>query len=196
MAYYKFGIDIDGTVTDPATFIPHLNRHFNKNLTLDDIVEYDLTQVLGISHQTFSDWMSVHEPSIYEQADIAADARNILHDWKKHHKLYYISARPAHVHDITTRWFKSFDVPYDHIELLGKHDKLNTVKKFGLDIFFEDKHDNACQIAEECGIPVILMDTPYNQLSIPENVYRACNWRQAGRIVENIFQHETSAGKA
>ncbi|KHF31202.1 hypothetical protein LR68_00151 [Anoxybacillus sp. BCO1] len=28
----RFGIDIDGTVTCPSTFIPYLNKSFQKNL--------------------------------------------------------------------------------------------------------------------------------------------------------------------
>ena len=33
----RFGIDIDGTVTCPATLIPHINKQYNINITLDDV---------------------------------------------------------------------------------------------------------------------------------------------------------------
>ena len=41
----RFGIDIDGTVTCPKTFIPYLNKSFNLKLTLEDINEYDLLPI-------------------------------------------------------------------------------------------------------------------------------------------------------
>ena len=34
-------------------------------------------------------------------------------------------------------------------------------------------------IAEECEIPVILFDAPYNRMAIPNNVIRVENWMEA-----------------
>ncbi|MDQ0254389.1 putative HAD superfamily protein [Evansella vedderi] len=187
MKKQRFGIDIDGTITDPATFIPYINKHFNKSLTIDDITEYDLSSVLGISAENFWKWMKVHEPTIYKKAVLATGARQVLKEWKELHELFYISARAKVHHDITLEWFHQLAIPYDHLELLGKHDKLAAVKKHKLDIFFEDKHDNACDIAEECAIPVILMNTPYNQGLVPKGVIRVNNWTEAKEIINQFY---------
>ncbi|MDT8861750.1 hypothetical protein N0O92_16175 [Alkalihalobacillus sp. MEB130] len=187
----RLGLDIDGTVTDPNTFIPYLNQHFNKTLTLDDLTEYDLTTVLNITEDQFWEWMGKHEGLIYEQAELAAHAEPTLHEWTKHHDLIYITARRNHLADITEKWFHSKSVPFDYIELVGKHDKLDAVRKHNLDIFFEDKHDNAVAIAEEFSIPVILMDTPYNRLPSPKNVIRAYNWVEAKEWVNNWIKETT-----
>ncbi|GAE24743.1 HAD-superfamily hydrolase-like protein [Halalkalibacter wakoensis JCM 9140] len=187
----RFGLDIDGTVTDPNTFVPYLNKHFNKSLTLDDLTEYDLTSILNISEEQFWEWMGQHEGLIYEQAELAEHAEPILHEWTKHHQLIYITARRNHLSDVTQKWFMSKAVPYDHIELVGKHDKLEAVREHQLDIFFEDKHDNAVAIAEEFNIPVILMDTPYNRLPSPTNVVRAQNWLEAKEWVDKWIKETT-----
>ena len=187
MKKYRFGVDIDGTVTSPATFIPHINKHFNKNLTLDDITEYELSAAAGIAKEDFWKWMHVNEQEIYETSELAIDAKLILSQWKESHELYYISARPADYTEITIDWFNRFQVPYDHIELIGKHNKLETVKNHKIDLFFEDKHDNACTIAEDCGIPVILMDTPYNQDPLHSFVYRVNNWLEAKEVAESLM---------
>lgn len=181
----RMGLDIDGTITDPNTFIPYLNKHFKKQLTLDDLIEYDLTSILGITEIEFWDWMGLHEATIYKEAPLALNAEQILHEWTKDHDLIYITARREHLAEITHQWFHTRSLPYDHIELVGKHDKLDAVRKHKLDIFFEDKHDNAVAIAEEFNIPVILMDTPYNRLPAPNNVIRANNWFEAKDWVEN-----------
>ncbi|WP_096201278.1 hypothetical protein [Bacillus sp. FJAT-45350] len=185
----KFGLDIDGTITHPATFIPYLNKHFNKSITLDDIKEYDLTKVLHVTQNDFWDWLVKHEHSIYSEAILAEHVEDALTFWKESHHMIYISARGNHLHQITTNWFETRKLPYDHIELIGQHDKINAVKEHQLDIFFEDKHDNACDIAEECDIPVILMDTPYNRLSTPKNVVRANDWREAKDWVDNWLKN-------
>ncbi|TWI57782.1 hypothetical protein [Halalkalibacter nanhaiisediminis] len=187
----RMGLDIDGTVTAPDTFVPYLNKHFNKTLTLDDIVEYDLTSILNITEQQFWEWMGEHEGIIYEQAELAPDAEETLLQWTKHHELIYITARREHLASITQNWFTNRSLPFDHIELVGKHDKLDAVREHKLDIFFEDKHDNAVAIAEEFNIPVILMDTPYNRLPAPDNVIRAKNWVEAKTWVDNWLQESS-----
>lgn len=189
----KFGLDIDGTVTSPHTFIPYINDAFNKNLTLDDITQYNLSIALGISEKKFWQWMDQNEPKIYEQAPLfSPSTKSILKKWEKHHELFYISARREHLLDTTYSWFKKHNIPYSKIECVGERNKVEFVKDYQLDIFFEDKHENACNIAEECKIPVILFDTPYNRLSSPSNVYRVKTWNEAKQIVQHLFHNEKS----
>lgn len=188
MKQIRFGIDIDGTVTDPSSFIPYLNEAFKRNLTLQDIKDYDLSIALGISEKEFWAWMMDNEPKMYQKSFPAADARDILSTWSEQYELFYISARPKHVTKLTHDWFKKNQIPYDHIELLGKHNKLAAVRDHQIDAFFEDKHDNAVNIAEEYEIPVILMDTPYNRLPVPQHVHRAYSWHEANQIINRLFQ--------
>lgn len=185
----RMGLDIDGTITCPSTFIPYLNQHFKKSLTLDDLTVYDLTTVLNISEEQFWEWMGHYEGTIYQEAELAPHVENTLHEWNQSHDLIYITARRNHLADITTDWFKTNSIPFDHIELVGKHDKIEAIREHQLDIFFEDKHDNAVAIAEEFNIPVILMDTPYNRLTIPDNVIRAQNWKDAKAWVDQWLQN-------
>ncbi|PPA71427.1 hypothetical protein [Jeotgalibacillus proteolyticus] len=182
----RFGIDIDGTVTCPTSLIPHINEAFGRSLTLDDIKEYDLTKALpDISPSAFSNWFLEAEPVIYSSSPIVDYADKILEQWKASHELYFISARSERHFDLTLEWFKQHGIDYDHIELIGSHDKVNTAKKFDVDIFFEDKHDNAVMIHEECDIPVVLFDTPYNRSAIPNGVIRVENWIQAKEWVND-----------
>ncbi|WP_156321177.1 hypothetical protein [Bacillus sp. JCM 19041] len=181
----RFGLDIDGTITDPATFVPYINKDFNKTLTLDDLSEYDLTKVLNISDKEFWGWMETNEPLIYSQAELALHAEQTLHKWSKLHDLIFITARRNHLTEVTTSWFSKQKLPYNHIELVGKHDKLDAVREHKLDVFFEDKHDNAVAIAEEFNIPVLLFDTPYNRLNSPNNVIRVANWTEANNWIDN-----------
>lgn len=191
MSTKRIGLDIDGTITQPETFIPYLNKHFKKNLTLDDIVEYDLTNVLNITKEQMMAWMNEYEPTIYAKAELAPNVEQTLRLWNKKHKLIYITARREHLKDVTTNWFQHRSVPYDHIELVGHHNKIDAVKKHKLDVFFEDKHDNAVAIAEECNIPVVLIDLPYNRLPVPKNVVRVKNWLEAKQWFEQTF-HSSS----
>ncbi|WP_251398382.1 hypothetical protein [Metabacillus litoralis] len=183
----RLGIDIDGTVTDPRTFVPYLNKSFNKSLTYEDLNQYDLTKVLNITEEEFWVWMDKFEPIIYKEAPLALHAKNVLNEWKHQHQLLFISARRKYLLDITHNWFKDQDISYHHIELVGSHDKLEAVKNNEISIFFEDKHDNACMISEEHQIPVILFNTPYNQEPIPSGVIRVNDWLEAKNWVNQWY---------
>lgn len=184
----RFGLDIDGTVTSPETFIPYLNKHFNTNITLQDITEYELAPLLNVTKEQFWNWILEHEPMIYKDAKLANFFTDALMSWQDLHHFTYISARGNHLLEITQEWFQKHKIPYHHIELLGQHDKLSAVKKHNIEIFFEDKHDNACNISEECNIPVILINTPYNQNPIPNKVIRVNDWREAAKWVNHWVQ--------
>lgn len=185
----RFGIDIDGTVTCPATLIPHINEAYKVNITLDDVVEYDFLSAFPhpVDRAQFAQWFKDNEPRLYAASELANDAKQILTTWKNDYELFYISARGENVLDITTNWFDENSIPYDYIELLGSHDKLDAAKQHAVDAFFEDKHDNAVMIAEELKIPVILFDTPYNRLTVPNNVIRVHNWQQADNWIRKNF---------
>lgn len=183
----RFGIDIDGTLTCPTTFIPFINNTLNKNITFEDMTQYDLTPLMGLTEEQFWKWMDEMEPLIYKDAPLAKGAKAIVQNWKQHHDLYFISARRKHLLDVTCKWFNKKDIDYDRLELIGTHNKIAAVKNHNIDIFFEDKHDNACDISEECKIPVILFDTPYNREPIPSNVHRVKSWREANKKVETLF---------
>ncbi|ATP41145.1 hypothetical protein CSE16_14390 [Solibacillus sp. R5-41] len=186
---HRFGIDIDGTVTCPATLLPHINKQYNINMTLADVTEYDFLSGFPypVNRDEFQAWFKENEPFMYEVSELAENARQILQQWQPKYELYYISARGTNVLEITQNWFHAFDVPYDHIELIGKHDKIAMAKKYQVEAFFEDKHDNAVEIAEQLNIPVILFNTPYNQQTVPTNVIRVNNWLEANNWISRNF---------
>jgi uncharacterized protein len=173
------GIDIDGTITAQDTFVPYLNESFSLSITLDDIKDYDLTKLLDISDEDFWKWMNENEPRIYQEALLAKNAKQMLDELKNEHRLIYITARRRHLEDITFDWFRKNDMHYDHIELVGGHDKLEAVFKHKIDVFFEDHHGNAAMIAKEANIPVLLFDTPYNRLPTDSNIIRVNSWLEA-----------------
>ena len=185
----RFGIDIDGTVTTPDTLIPHINKQYKTNIVLDDVIEYDFLSAFPfqVDRNEFNKWFKANESHMYAVSDLARDAQKILSDWQHQYELYYISARDKHLFDITHQWFINQQVPFHHIELIGSHDKLETAKKHNVDVFFEDKHDNAVILAEELKIPVLLFDTPYNRNPVPTNVVRMNNWKEANDWIQKYF---------
>ncbi|HWL22947.1 MAG TPA: hypothetical protein VNR38_04230 [Ureibacillus sp.] len=185
----RFGIDIDGTVTSADTLIPHINKQYQTNIVLDDVVEYDFLSAFSepIDRNEFSRWFKENEAYMYSVSELAKNAKSTLHEWYSIYELYYISARDMNVYSVTKKWFEDHKVPFHHIELIGSHNKLEAAKKHEVQVFFEDKHDNAVDIAEELKIPVILFDTPYNRKAVPQNVIRVNDWLEANEWIKRHF---------
>lgn len=190
MRNYRFGIDIDGTVTCPTSLLPHINKEYKVNLVLDDIKEYDLTKAFSVDEQQFYKWYKTVENHIYDTSPPQEYAKKVLENWQSQYELFYISARGENVYDTTYNWFKREAIPYDHIDLIGSHYKIEAAKKHQVHAFFEDKHDNAVDIHEELDIPVILFDTPYNRKAIPDGVKRVSNWQEANDWIKRLFPVE------
>lgn len=185
----RFGIDIDGTVTTPDTLIPHINERYKTNIVLNDVIEYDFLSAFPhpVDRNEFAKWFKENEAYMYSVSTISKDAQAILEKWQHLYELIYISARDISVFDITQKWFEDHKVPFHHIDLIGSHNKLTVAKKHAVDVFFEDKHDNAVMLAEELGIPVLLFDTPYNRKLTPTNVVRINNWAEANQWILKHF---------
>ena len=186
--FKRFGIDIDGTITKPDALLPFINKAFQLKLTLEDIIQYEFYPFVNVPAHEFDSWFLKNEPIMYTESQMAEHAKQVLQEWKDEFELYIISARKKTLLPVTEQWFSKNDLLYHHIELIGSHNKIATVKKHQIDLFFEDKHDNAVAIAEECGIPVILFNTPYNQMPIPENVIRVDTWLEAYHWVNTCMK--------
>ncbi len=183
----KLGFDIDGTITCPAAIVPFINEAFQLQLTLADLTDYDLLKVVDVPAKDFIDWYEQKEADIFTMSPLAMDAKEVLLKWGKHHELIFISARGENVLEVTKEWFINHGISYDHLELIGSHEKVEAAIKNGVEIFFEDKYENAIEIAKKCHIPVLLFDTPYNQGSLPNEVQRVFSWKEAKNWVEKWF---------
>lgn len=134
---HRLGIDIDGTVTCPSTFIPYLNEAFGKELALHDITQYNLAPLYGVAEEEMDRWLAENEAGIYERAPLARYALEVIDSWKDKYELYYISARGRHLYELTERWFQRHGIHYHHIELIGSHDKIAAVRQYRLAAFLK-----------------------------------------------------------
>jgi len=183
----RFGIDIDGTVTDPAGIVPLMNESFGKNLTLADYFDYNLAKVYDISTEEFSLWLKTNGSRLYQGAPIHGKAETVLRNWYENHQLIYISAREEDDRNVTLEWFSRNRIPYHQIDLIGSHNKLEAAKKWKVDLFIEDRLENALELSEELCIPVFLFDTPYNRAALPKLVYRVFTWEEIHSKIPEIL---------
>ncbi|MGE7271571.1 5' nucleotidase, NT5C type [Brevibacillus panacihumi] len=186
------GIDIDGTVTSPSSIVPLMNECFGKNLRYEDCLEYNLANIYKITDEEFADWLDQYGERLYHEAPVHGNADQILRSWHQEHKLIYISAREDRHREVTLNWFSRYHIPYDEVDLIGSHDKLASARKWEVNLFLEDRLENALQLSEELEIPVFLFDTPYNQGVLPDFIHRVYTWEEVNHKVKQLFPQTAS----
>ncbi|MED1954503.1 hypothetical protein [Brevibacillus centrosporus] len=186
------GIDIDGTVTSPSSIVPLMNESFGKDLRYEDCFEYNLANVYKITDEEFDKWLDENGERLYTEAPVHGNADQILRGWHSHHQLIYISAREARHRAVTLDWFSRYDIPFHEVDLIGSHDKLAAAKRWRVDLFLEDRLENALQLSEALQIPVFLFDTPYNQSELPPLIHRVKTWDEVQKKVQMLNLERTS----
>lgn len=175
----KIGIDIDGTITEGDWLIKPLNEWIDSPITYEDLVEYDCCKVINKPIAEVDAWFRENGPQLYANPLAREGAISTIAEWNKENEIFLISAREKEAFEVTETWLGENKVVYGTLDLLGSHDKIAACKKYGVEIFMEDRLENALDISRECNIPVILFDCPYNRVDLPENVIRVYSWQEA-----------------
>ena len=91
--------------------------------------------------------------------------------------LNIITARDNRYYQETYDWLKKNNLPYDELMLLGSHEKMEFCLEKDLKVLGEDTLEIGIKVSA-AGIPVLLMDAPYNHGELPELVYRKHSWEE------------------
>ena len=183
----RFGVDIDGTVTSPSSFLPAINKKFGLKLTLQDITDYNLGRFVGVPVDEFWNWFTETEAGLYKKAAAADGAFKSLNGWSKQNEIFFISARNERFLEVSEGWLRANGFTYSRVQLVGRTSKVDAIREQNIDIFFEDKYETAIEVHKDCGIPVILFDTPYNQGYTPNGVIRVSDWKEASEWVNTYL---------
>lgn len=191
------GIDIDGTVTDPQSCFHYMNDTLGYAIDYHQATEYELHTYTDMTQHDFWDFMIQHghEEAIYRSSQPHTEVNVALWKMRQSHHLHYVTARSEIVRSVTEEWIKQHELPLDSLIMTGSHDKIGVVKELALDLFMEDRYENAISIHEETSIPVLLFDAPYNRRPLPDGVKRISTWSEALHLVNEIEARSTFVGR-
>lgn len=182
-------MDIDGVVADSfPVFLKEINEYYGKNITIID--HYDMAKVFNVPWEEMRFFFEENMEHLYKSPKPVSGAVSGIYSLlEKGHEIIYVTARTCGAQEeATCRWFDAHKIPKEKIVFAGGTSKTQAVKDFSIDIFVEDFIDNALDIAS-LGIPVLLLDSPYNQAVLPPNIIRCYSWKE---IMDNIEQYSKS----
>ncbi|MHB1419409.1 MAG: 5' nucleotidase, NT5C type [Bacillota bacterium] len=180
------GVDIDGVLGDTLSLaVEALNTAYGKNLRVQDIYDYDLSLVYGLSRGELIDFFKDKEYLLFDDMQPMPGAVSCMSMLKERNAVHIISARPAFQRLGTENWLCRHNVPFDSLLLLGSHDKRGACLELGIEVFVEDRLQNALDLSAQ-GIRVMLMDAPHNQGELPPLVYRMYSWDEICKAIIEV----------
>ncbi|MHB1127754.1 MAG: 5' nucleotidase, NT5C type [Bacillota bacterium] len=180
------GVDIDGVLGDILTItVAELNSAYGKELGVKDICDYDLSRVYGVSREELIDFFKDKEYLLFDIMQPMPGAVLAMKMLKERHSVHIVTARPEFQRAGTEKWLRRHGVPYDSLLLLGNHDKRGVCLELGIEVFVEDRLQNALDLSAE-GIRVMLMDAPHNQGELPHMIYRMHSWDEIGKAILEV----------
>jgi len=185
-------VDIDGTITEPFYWLKLANYHFNKHVREEEIKEYEIDKVLGISVEDYNKFYEKYFETLHLNSKPRIGASVVLNGISKLHNIYYVSAREQRLKGITLDWLKKYNMPLKEIYLLGSHYKVQKAKELNCDLFIEDRYENAVELAN-AGIDVILIDCSYNRKPLVKGIIRVFNWEQIWEIIISLEKQKEIA---
>lgn len=173
-------VDIDGTLTQLGLvqdFARLLGRPAPPREALD---RYNLSELLGATPEQSRRFWGDLVSDAYRREQPHANSRELLHRLRdKGADIHYITARRMRDLEVTSTWLEQHDYPDGRLAL-DAHDKARLALDLGLSLAFEDSPANAIALAD-AGIPVILLDWPYNRHVSHPLVFRVRDWFEAER---------------
>jgi len=178
-------IDIDGTITNAYDWLDITNKYFNKNITEDQITEYEIHQVMGIERQEYENFYNKNKFKIHSEQKLRDDAKFVITVLYQMHNVYFVTARDSELETLTHLFLRKNEIPYDNLFVLGSHYKVDKAKELNCNIFIEDNYNNAIQLSNS-GYKVLLIDTNYNRKPLNHNIVRVNNWKEIFLIINEL----------
>lgn len=152
------GVDIDGVLADSLPFIARaLGERLGRPVPIASIVRLHHPDNAALAAV-----FDAHDTALYEAVPPMPGAAEALRALAGAYRIHLVTARPAHVRDVTLRWLERAGIPFDELDLLAGGDKAAVCLAAGIGRFVEDSPENGARIAQEAQIPVALLAADYN----------------------------------
>ena len=190
----KIAIDFDDCIVDSCPLvIEHLNKIAGTSLKREDIFSMYFVDVWKIDEKVIKEGIlnlySIENENDFLPIKGAIEAINKLNE---KHELIIITGRPEHTSCFVNKWLEKHlpnvfkKIIYTNQHFGVKKEKALVCEEEGVEIFIDDYDKNVFSVSEK-NIRCFLIDNPWNQGEIPENVKRVKGWEE---IVEEVHKND------
>jgi len=190
----KIAVDIDNVLLDIMNpLIDYHNREYNTKHTRDMFQKHNLEVVWGgTKKDTFDEIDRFYETEEFKNIKPVYGAVPAIKKITEKHQLHAVTSRTVTTAQITRYQLEKYfprcinDISYAN-SFSNNHtsiEKLFYFNKVGANLIIEDCVDHVKNLPS--GMKAIILDYPWNQVELPENVERAMDWKHVLEIIEKI----------
>jgi uncharacterized HAD superfamily protein len=183
-------VDFDDVLSDTTSaFLKILKLEFGKSVDFEDIISFDLKVSFKLTESEYEHFFQrVHQPEVIMAFDPMEGAIGALEDWVKlGHQISIVTGRLTSAYEASLDWLSKHDVPFHSFMMVDKYSRKNIDKKIAVsmeelsDMKFsfavEDSAKMALHLSQKMGIPVALIDRPWNRgTNLNHKISRYKSW--------------------
>ena len=175
----KVGIDIDGVLTDIASFqLERGTKHFGNIIHKNG---YEIRDIFNCSKKKEKEfWLKNLDYYTLESRSGSSEFTNYLHNIG--HELYIITARNLFLKGYTKFWLKKNNIFFDKI--IYSTNKLKSIKDYNINVMIEDSPKNIILLHKY--IPIICMKAPYNEIIDNNCIHMVSSFEEIYNIIEKL----------
>jgi uncharacterized HAD superfamily protein len=171
-------VDIDDVLSQTIESLIDLLEHLHdRRVEVADVRHFDLEKSFALNTREIGHFMDrAHSDEVIESIRPTEGAADVLDLWSERgDQVRLVTGRPPTTYHASRRWLETHALRHDSLHHLDKWQRpdwnvdslpalrFDEIESFGFDFAVEDSLDTAVRLVEEFGIPVALMDRPWNR---------------------------------
>ncbi len=183
-------VDFDDVLSDTTgAFLKILKLEFGKCVDFENISSFDLKVSFNLSDKEYAHFFErVHQPDVIMAFPPIEGAIGVLEEWiKLGYQISIVTGRLTTAYEASLDWLARHHVPYHSFTMVDKYSRENIDKKIAISmgtfsqmkfrLAVEDSASMALHLSQKMGIPVALMDRPWNRkIDLNHNISRYKSW--------------------
>lgn len=187
------GVDFDDVLHDFNNSLhQYHNKKYGTTVKREDIVTYDIEKIWGCTRDEAVEKVhTFYRTPEHDETMPLEGSQDVIQLLSRKYNLHIITSRVDEIKELTIRWLeRHFPGAFTSVEFINhfgsssgtKRTKADVCTQLSVDLMIEDSLEHAHAISA-CGIPVILIDCPWNQGVLPSNVYRVKSWKDISEML-------------
>ena len=192
-------VDMDDVLCETARgFVSLLEREFGRRVSFDQIHDFDLGVSFGLDPAELERFFEIaHRHELLTDLDPLPGAIETVRAWAATGtEIAVVTGRPSSTAAACRGWLERHDVPHRELTFVDKYGRasaaaepevlpLEALRRDSYRLAVEDSLPTARFLAER-GIPVLLVDRPWNQGDC-DGVHRCRDWAEIGRRASDLL---------
>ena len=184
-------VDLDDVLCQTARhFLVIVEREFGKSFPYEQLTNFDIGTACGLRPDERDElYRIVHEPDELLRMAPIAEGINAVSQWAHAgFKIAVVTGRPPKSHEASVDWLGRHRVPYDSFTMVDKYARFAIENTIAISLeelaarqfcwAVEDSLPMAEYLAGEMGVPVALVDRPWNRTQATHGrVNRYLDWQ-------------------